>query len=227
MRAILQPIPKKPLREEAYDALKRAIIEGSIKPGTQLSEPQLAEHFRISRSPIREALGRLEQEGFAQRKANGRLQVAPLDIEELEQLYVLRATVEGLATRLAAGNLSMNDLKQMAELLKKMESAAAAGNIEESLKQGAKFHDTILENCGNKPLIDVVDGVRLRIDRFRMVIASTRNQAARVAEHWRIYDALHDRDPESAEKAMIAHIQQSAETILKGVSSEYQPTAHI
>lgn len=217
--ATLRPISKKPLRDEAYEKLRGSIVDGTLRPDEQLSEPQLAEKFRISRSPIREALGRLEQEGFAMRRANGRLYVAALDIEELEQLYVLRATVEGLATRLAAPLLNTADLNAMAERIRKMEERAARGDIAGSLKSGAAFHDVILASCGNKPLIEVVESVRLRIDRFRAVIASARNQDVRVAEHWRIHEALYDRKPKAAEKAMISHIERSASSVLKSVRS--------
>lgn len=219
MTASLRPIPKKALRHEAYEALKRAIVEGTIEPGAQLSEPQLAERFEVSRSPVREALGRLEQEGFALRQPNGRLQVAPLDIEELEQLYVLRANVEGLATRLAAAHLSTSDLERMADTLKRMEKAATAGDIEVSLGEGGRFHDSILDHCGNKPLMEVVLNVRLRIDRFRKIIASQRDQTVRIAEHWRIYQALYERDAEAAGKAMTEHIGHSAEAVLTGAKS--------
>jgi DNA-binding GntR family transcriptional regulator len=220
IEAALRPIPKKSLREEAYEKLRRAIVEGAIRPQEQLSEPQLAEKFQTSRSPIREALGRLEQEGFVLRRPNGRLHVAPLDIEELEQLYALRANVEGLATRLAAPRLSTIDLDAMAQKIRSMEESAAKGDIVGSLESGAQFHDAILRRCGNRPLTDVVEGVRLRIDRFRAFIASARNQDVRVAEHWRIYEALYSRKPKAAERAMIAHIEQSARAILKAARSE-------
>ncbi|MEQ8196141.1 MAG: GntR family transcriptional regulator [Rhodospirillales bacterium] len=217
-QAALQPIPKKSLREEAYDELRKAIVSGGLRPGHQLSEPQLAAQFEISRSPIREALGRLELEGFAIRRPNGRVYVAPLDIAELEQLYAVRATVEGLATRLAAPRLTTADLEKMAADLEKMEALAESGDIDGSLTRGAEFHDVILGVCANEPLVEIIAGLRRRISRYRTMIASTRNQQIRIAEHQDILDALYARDATAAEAAMIRHIEESADIILKALT---------
>src|SRR6187551_3143343 len=86
--------------ETAYGRLRDELFQGTLKPGQRLSEPELALRFTMSRSPIREALVRLEHEGFIERTVGGAARVKALNIEEFEQLYVLRATVEGLATRL-------------------------------------------------------------------------------------------------------------------------------
>jgi DNA-binding GntR family transcriptional regulator len=217
-QATLRPIPKKSLRDEAYDELRRGIVSGGLRPGQQLSELQLAAQFQISRSPIREALGRLELEGFAIRRPNGRVYVAPLDIAELEQLYAVRATVEGLATRLAAPRLTTDDLDEMTADLQEMEALAERGDIDGSLTRGAEFHDVILGACANEPLVEIIAGLRLRISRYRTMIATTRNQQIRIAEHRDILDALYARDAKGAEAAMIRHIEESADIILKALS---------
>ncbi|MEX2449797.1 MAG: GntR family transcriptional regulator [Rhodospirillales bacterium] len=217
-QATLRPIPKKSLRDEAYDELRRGIVSGGLRPGQQLSELQLAAQFQISRSPIREALGRLELEGFAIRRPNGRVYVAPLDIAELEQLYAVRATVEGLATRLAAPRLTTDDLDEMTADLQKMGALAERGDIEGSLARGAEFHDVILGACANEPLVEIIAGLRLRISRYRTMIAATRNQQIRIAEHQDILNALYARNAKGAEAAMIRHIEESADIILKALS---------
>lgn len=205
---------RRSLSAEAYDELKNALVEGRILPGDRLSEPQLAEKLKISRSPLREALGRLEMEGFVERMANGRLRAAPLDIAELEQLYVLRATLEGLAARLAAPRLTSNNLDQMAEAIREMDRHIKQGQIKKSLKSGERFHATIQEHCGNRPLVEALSIVRLRIVRFRSIIASVRSQDVRVSEHWAIHQAFFDRRPDLAEMVMIEHVQCSAATIV-------------
>src|SRR4051794_10695572 len=86
-----------PLQEWAAATLREAIIRGTIRPGERLSEPDLAQRFRTSRSPVREALVQLELEGFVARAETGRVYVRPLDLKEAEELFVVRATLEGLA----------------------------------------------------------------------------------------------------------------------------------
>ena len=212
----LRSLPKKSLREETYHDLRRAIIGGDLRPGQQLSEPQLADQFQISRSPIREALGRLEQDGFVSRRVNGRIYVAPLEITELQQLYVIRANLEGLATRLAASHLSTADLNEMAGHLREMRDLAENGDVDGSLDYGGRFHGVIINAAHNMPLAEIIAGLRLRISRFRTYIASTRRHEVRIGEHQEILDALYDRDPNRAEESMIRHIENSADTMLRG-----------
>src|SRR5574338_1251747 len=101
---------KKSNAEAAYGRLREEFAKGTLNPGQRLSEPELSLRLGMSRSPIREALLRLEHEGFVERSASGQARVKPLDLSEFEQLYVLRANVEGLAARLATPRLRTLDL---------------------------------------------------------------------------------------------------------------------
>jgi DNA-binding GntR family transcriptional regulator len=200
-----------PLRDSVYSQLREAILEGEFEPGRELSEVGLAQRFETSRSPIREALGRLEQEGHVLRKANGRAIVAPLDAEELSNLYEVRAWVEGLAARLAAPRLTGLALDQMSAHLDRMRACGLAGDIPGSLEAGGNFHDVVLDHCANDPLREIVERLRAHIKRYRRVIASNRHQNARASEHAEILDALVRRDADGAEAAMKRHILRSAE----------------
>lgn len=215
----LRPIAKRSLRDEVYHGLRQAIISGSLQPGQQLTEPELARELQISRSPIREALGRLEQEGFAVRRGNGRVFVAPLDEAELEQLYVVRASSEGLAAHLAATHVTPGNIEAMETHLNDMHGLAMAGDVDGSLAAGQAFHDVILEACGNAPLVEIIKGLRLKISRFRTVIASARDQDTRASEHRDILEALRERDPQHARQAMERHITESAEIVLRTLRS--------
>lgn len=210
----LQVQDRRSLRDEAYAVLREALIDGRLSPGTALSEPQLAAMLETSRSPVREALGRLEMEGFVERSSTGRLRVAPLNLDELEQLYVLRADIEGLAARLATPHVTMRDLDSMAATIEAMETKARAGNIAGSLEAGAAFHSAIQSRCGNRPLVETIDTVRLRIVRYRSLIASVRGQDVRVSEHRAVLQAMVDRRPDLAEQAMVEHVSRSAQTII-------------
>lgn len=208
-------LTKNLLSDEAYTELRQALIRGEFEPGQRISEPELALRYKTSRSPIREALVRLELEGFVERMPNGRIRVRALDLEELQQLYVVRATVEGLVARLAAPRLRTIDLERMEIALDGMESSVKKGNASGAITAGQAFHDLILRECGNNPLIEVQTGLRSKISRFRAVVASLGNyDFDRVTEHRQILKAFYLRKPEQAEAEMIRHVNRSAAVLM-------------
>lgn len=209
------PQAKKSVSDGAYAEIRRALIKGEFESGQRISEPELALRFRTSRSPIREALMRLEHEGFVERTPNGRIRVVPLDLDDLDQLYVLRATIEGLAARLATPRLRTLDLELMEEHVNEMERCVKKHDAAHAIAAGQEFHDVIMRECGNRPVVDVLDGLRARISRFRAVVASfDEYDPERVIEHRRILKALYQRKPELAEAEMIKHVNRSAATLV-------------
>lgn len=206
---------KQSLSGEAYSEIRQALLRGALEPGQRLSEPELALRFKTSRSPVREALMRLEHEGFVERLANGRLRVATLDIRDLEQLYVVRANLERLAARLATPLLRTVDLERMGECVEEMERCVKKRDAAGAIAAGQEFHDVITRECGNQPLIDVLSSLRARISRFRAVVASFNDyDPDRVAEHRRILKAFYQRNAEQAEAEMIRHVQRSAAVLV-------------
>lgn len=207
--------PKQSLSEGAYSEIRRALLRGDLKPGQRVSEPELALRFKTSRSPIREALVRLEHEGFVERLPNGRLRIAALDIGELEQLYVVRGHVEGLAARLATPLLRTVDLEHMGASVEEMERCVKKRNAAGAITAGQEFHDVITRECGNQPLVDVLSSLRARISRFRALVASFDDyDPDRVTEHRRILKAFYQRNSEQAEAEMIRHVQRSAAVLV-------------
>jgi DNA-binding GntR family transcriptional regulator len=202
--------------ETAYCRLRDELFQGTLKPGQRLSEPELALRFAMSRSPIREALVRLEHEGFIERTLGGAARVKPLDIEEFEQLYVLRATVEGLAARLATPRLRTIDLEEMAAKIDEMEQSARKRSWAGAIAAGKAFHDVITRECGNPLLVEILAGLRARIERFRLLVASIGEyDSERIAEYRRILKAFYQRDAKKAEEAMVAHVDRSAAAFIK------------
>lgn len=209
------PLAKNFLSDEAYAEIRQALIRGEFEPGQRISEPELALRYQTSRSPIREALVRLELEGFVERMSNGRIRVRELDLEELQQLYVVRATIEGLIARIAAPRLRTIDLEQMEKALDDMESSIKKGDASGAIAAGQTFHDLILRECGNKPLIEVQTSLRSKISRFRAVVASLGNyDFDRLTEHRQILKAFYLRKPEQAEAEMILHVNRSAAVLM-------------
>lgn len=211
-----EPATRPSLTEEAYRRIRDSLLSGALEPGQKLSEPELALRFNTSRSPVREALVRLEHEGFVERVPSGRLRVAALDIAYLEQLYVVRADLEGLAARLATPLLRTVDLEAMTRSVEAMDSAVKNDDADGAIASGQQFHDVIMRECGNAPLVLLLAGLNARISRFRALVASLGDyDPERVLEHRRILSALYERNPDRARTEMMAHVQRSAEVLIR------------
>lgn len=214
------------LQEKATSELRHAIIFGTLKPGEKLSEPELAQYFKTSRSPIREALVQLEQEGFVERSSTGRIAVRALNIKEAEQLFAVRATLEGLATRLAVENLSRKDITKLKTNIEGMQDAERSRNFERALTLGADFHHIIIEACDNKPLQDCLVGFRARTSRYRHIVASLEEfSEQRINEHNAILAAIMAQSPQTAEQAMINHIMISSRETVEALKRYLERTA--
>jgi DNA-binding GntR family transcriptional regulator len=206
-------VSRSSLADDTHAAIRKSLLRGEFKPGDRLSEPELALRFGTSRSPIREALMRLEHEGFIQRAPSGYVRVKALDLSELEQLNTVRGNLEGLAVRLATPRLRTMDLEEMALTLDEMDHWVAKGDPAHALALGSDFHDVIMRECGNSVLVETLATLRTRISWFRTLVASIGEfEVERIAEHRRILRALYQRDAALAEEAMIRHVTRSANT---------------
>lgn len=215
MAVLARKSEREALQDVAYCGIRRCIVEGTFREGQHLSEPELAVLFQVSRSPVREALVRLEKDGFVVRSASGRVAVAPLDIGELEQLYVVRAHLEGLATRLAASRLRTIDLEEMEAKIELVRQCVAAGDYIAAIEGGEEFHKVILRECANAPLVDLLTHLQGRIHRFRTMVAGFSSyDVTRIEEHRRIIAALYRRDADEAEAEMVRHINRSAAVLV-------------
>lgn len=215
MRSRNSAASKGSLADDAYTAIRKSLLLGEFKPGRRLSEPELALRFGTSRSPVREALMRLEHEGFVQRAPSGYVRVKALDVSEFEQLNVVRGNLEGLAIRLATPRLRTMDLEEMSKKLNEMEHWVAKGDPVRATAAGSEFHDVIARECGNQLLVEMLSTLRARITRFRTLVASMGEyDMERIAEHRRILKALYQRKAQPAEEGMIRHVTCSAETFI-------------
>lgn len=221
-----QPAAKQSLAGEGYRAIRDALLSGSLAPGQRLSEPELALRFNTSRSPVREALLRLEHEGFVERMPSGRVRVASLDVAYLEQLYVVRANLEGLAARLAAPLLRTIDLDAMAQSVEHMDRAVKKDDASGAIAAGEQFHDALMRECGNAPLVSLLTALKGRIGRFRALVASLGDyDADRVLEHRRILQALYERNADLAQAEMMSHVSRSAAVLVRRLRERARATA--
>lgn len=207
------------LRDRVYNHLRAAIISGMIAPGTTLVQEQLAEQMGVSRTPIRDALDRLANEGLIIRGLGGRVSVAELSIRELREKYAVRGVLEGLALRLAAERLGEIQFGKLRRYLREMREAVEQNDPLTVTEIGCDFHDTIIAACGNEFLIQSLQNLNDSIRRYRRVAANIPGRAVvTMREHEEVYAALQSGDVEAADQLIqehIAHSQQQLEAAIK------------
>lgn len=203
--ADLQPIS---VGDKAYDALKQAIIRREIRQGQRLVETQLAEMLNISRTPLREAILRLEAEGFLRRRPDGGVVVAMLSLREVRELYVVRSVLEGLAAREATARLSEDDLARLDFLVDEMPGAdSRPADLQRIAQAGREFHQIILRASGNQKCADLLRLLRDHIDRYRRLSLAIPGHAEAAAEkHAAVVRAFRRGDSDEAERIMRRHV---------------------
>lgn len=199
--------------KDAYQLILEAIEAGAFRPGHRLVESDLALRFGMSRTPIREALQRLETQSMLARDGRS-LVVAALDHHQTAELYTVRATLEGLAARLAARHAAPEEVRLLREMTR--EDAALADTPEALARANRRFHAQIHRASHNRYLIAQLD----LIYRSMALLATTtlavpgRGRQALI-EHSEIVDAIERGDGDAAEAALRAHISRAFETRLR------------
>ena len=208
---------QKPLTvaESVYQKLRDHIIFGAFKPGQRLAEEQLAEQMGVSRTPVREALLRLEQEGLIQMLPRQGAIVRRLSLEEARQVYEVRALLEGLAARLAVQHLTPQALAALREALDASFEVMEQQDTRSLVIHNNHFHDLIVDTSRNVVLKKILNLLRTQVNLLRITLWSTfpDRLAQTLREHERIYEAMAAGDAEGAEQAAREHIVHSWEVM--------------
>jgi DNA-binding GntR family transcriptional regulator len=203
-----------PSSERVYQALKHRILAGMLEPGSRLVELQLATEFAVSRTPVREALKRLTAEGLITVDPVRGIVVSDVDARELEEIFVVREVLDGLAARLAAGRVSSTDLTKLHLLMDMMRDAVRSGQWEGMVQANIKFHDVLHQAAGNERLRHLTRNLLDFVRRFsNEAFASQERSAEVLAEHEEIIKAMEARDPDLAEKVARRHVESAREYI--------------
>ncbi len=202
-----------PHSETVYAALKRDILRGVLAPGSPLREEELSRSHQVSRTPVREALSRLELEGLAARLPRAGLVVSAPTLEEIVDLYVLREALEGLAARLAAERRTELDLTRLEMVLNAAERESHAASQARAISLGKEFHFLICRIAGNKPLQRAISEVHDVVQRFRPNTLSYPGRATdSLNEHRALLEAVRNRDTVGAEKIAAEHVRKVRNT---------------
>jgi len=213
----------KQLRDIIFEHLKQEILDGEIKPDDRLIEREIAAKLNVSRTPIREALRKLESEGFVEHLPRKGVVVRGFNITEIEEIYEIRKELECLAVRHAIKNIADYDIHRMKDILEELEKAEKGDLIQSTSKGLYEFDEWIL-NTAQMPLMkNFVHILRESLIRYRKINLSKapRRQSA-ISEHKAILQAIINKDVVQAEKLTIEHINNSKEELLKNYQLQKQ-----
>ncbi|MFE6162307.1 GntR family transcriptional regulator [Streptomyces sp. NPDC056486] len=200
-----------PLRERVYEALLELITTRALQPGQHLVESELAGHLGVSRQPVREALQRLNTEGWVDlRPAQGAFVHEPTE-EEADQLLTVRTLLEAEAARLAAANTGTAGITALEELCAKGEQAVADGEVDLVVTTNAAFHAKVMELAGNVVLAELAGQVDRRVRWYYTPVARRRGKQSWI-EHRALIAAIAERDERRATEIMRAHTEHTRET---------------
>lgn len=216
----------RPQSERAYERLQRMIVEGRLSPGSRFTESALAEKLDMSRTPVREAIQRLRQEGYVKPSGGGRARpvVAPLTKEDARELLYLIGAVEGLAVR-GAGLLDDDERADLVEEITRInDSLAELSESEEPdrdrfFELDKAFHQTYVEAGAGPRVLDWHESIKPQAERYIRVYVSARRYeiGTSVSEHRRIILAIEAGDPDWAEEAVVNNWRSAANRLQEDI----------
>ncbi len=208
-------VRRRTLTEEVYEALKGDILSRRLRRGARLVESRLAAEFGVSKTPVREAISRLEREGLVDFIPHHGAVVSRLSAKQVEDLMELREALEGFGAEKAATRISAEHLQTLSRLVTEGAEALTKGELERYKEIDLRFHRVIQAASGNERLALAIAGLA---DQIRMVMSTSVQLKGRadssVEEHRGIYEALERRDPQAAAAAARSHIARARDAIL-------------
>lgn len=208
------------IADQIFDRLEKDILSGKYKRGEIVSENKLAESLGVSRTPVREAVKRLEQEGIIEDCSKGFI-VIGITREDMPDMYEIRIHIESIAAARAAENISDEGLKEMGEILDMQkyyidrQNGEGVDNSECIKDLDSRFHNLIYVSCGSKAFADMLIPLHKRMTKFRK--ASVRKNSRALSsweEHNEIFSALKEHNPMWAEEAMRRHLINARDSIM-------------
>jgi DNA-binding GntR family transcriptional regulator len=222
----MQKIPRVSVSVAAYSAVKQVLLSNKYTPGGRVDIEELCQNLGVSRTPVFDALNRLEAEGLVEIVPRKGVYLVTLSEEKARELYVVRESLEALATRLAASSLTDKQLEQLKRVLEKQASCLENGDPQGYANATIKFHNLIVEAAGNKTLERILNAVYSQMEalRLRTLYLPTRLRQS-FAEHKKIFESLSKRDPERCERVAREHLVATREYALQLLrQSRTEPT---
>ena len=206
----------RPLREIVYEELKMQILTGKIVPGTRLMEVELAADMGVSRTPIREAIRKLEKEGLVTIEPRRGAYASQISVKDMVDSLEVRQDMEGLAAYFASSRMTE---EQMADLKRTSDSynrAVAEGDMDSMIAYDTRFHRIIVESCNNNILVHMIEQLQELVLRFRYIYYDDFRRAENMPEeHRQILEAIRDGRAEDARAAADIHIDRLKEMVIR------------
>lgn len=205
------------LREKILENIRDAIIAGSLKAGSRVSEPELAERYGISRTPIREAFRQLESEGYLSVIPRRGAVVREFNQKDVEEFYAIKSILEGYAARRACEKLTEKELDRLQAINNRLSELASTNDIKTFFRVHSDFHDLFIKAADNDKLRDLITSLVTRFQRLRLMSLSMPNRMKiSVQEHEKILEAFRKKDAGAAEKLVSKNAEYGGKVLMGG-----------
>lgn len=203
------------IADNVFSAIENQILSGELPKGTLVTELKLCEQFGVSRTPVREALMRLKQEGLVEETGKGAI-VVGITRADIEDIYEVRARIEGLVSARCAERISRDELKKLEETVSLQEFYAERGMADSIRNLDSEFHRQIYSYCGSRTLETLLLELHRKVKRVRRLSVEDPTRAKEaVSEHRAILRAISARDAKAAEELTALHIRNAKQNIEK------------
>ena len=224
MSLTFQPMTEsRPIREIAYDVLKKAIITGEIPAGERIVETEYADRLHISRTPLREALRKLERDGLVEYVMRRGVIVHAFTTEDVDQIYTIRNSLEMLTLPYIIENATAEDIASLREKLAAMDALISKDDVEGLSPLARDFHTCLTAISGKNRILRVIEGQDEYIRRFSaMAIQQENRRSSAHEEHHKLVDLVEKKDLPALEELMRHHIERSKECCLAALKARKQ-----
>ncbi len=207
-----------PLRDVVFNTLRQAILTGELKPGERLMEIHLANKLGVSRTPIREAIRKLELEGLVIMMPRRGAEVAQITEKSMNDVLEVRLALDALCVELACDRISDEELKSLKDACDAFEQSVQTGDHRKIAEADVALHDIIVQATGNQRLIQLVNNLSQQMYRYRFeYIKDNSRHATLIEEHRIIYQGLVAKDKETASAAARTHIDNQRKSIINQI----------
>ena len=211
-----------PLRDVVFNTLRQAILRGELKPGERLMEIQLANKLGVSRTPIREAIRKLELEGLVLMIPRKGAEVAEITEKSLRDVLEVRRALEELAVQLVCEKITEEEIEELKAAAREFENVLKDGDITKIAEADVRFHDVIYMATDNQKLIQLLNNLREQMYRFRVEYLKREEVRPQLlAEHEEIIATIERREKDTATKVVCEHIDNQVEAVIDIIRTKH------
>ncbi len=208
-------------KEVIYKDVKNKLLNGKYKANEVLKEEELAQKYKVSRTPVREALQILVKEGFLTHRRKVGYIVKPLTRNELKEIVGIRSILESYAARITTENYDENLIKKLEKIVEKTEDALKNNDMQKFYKYNCEFHLELYKSSGNKKLIEIIENLRENFQRYTRMLLNIDNMPYEsLKDHKMMIEAMKERNPDKVEKVVKEHILKGGKALIDFIEND-------